>query len=170
MAYSVLARILDDAVKDRMLAANPARGVKLPKQAPPRNVYLSAAQLDMLASEAGPYRSLVLLLGVGGLRWGEAIALRVCDVDFLHRRVELHRNGVRVRSEFVIGSLKSNKNRVVVVPSFVVDALAQTAAGKGREDLLWTAPFGGYLRTPGRESWLAGAVARCQVADETFPV
>ena len=71
--------------------------MKLPKQAPPRNVYLSAAQLDMLASEAGPYRSLVLLLGVGGLRWGEAIALRVCDVDFLHRRVELHRNGVRAQ-------------------------------------------------------------------------
>ena len=94
VAHSVLARILDDAVKDRMLAANPARGVKLPKQAPPRNVYLSAAQLDMLASEAGPYRSLVLLLGVGGLRWGEAIALRVCDIDFLRRRIELHRNVV----------------------------------------------------------------------------
>jgi len=57
--------------------------VKLPKQTPPPNVYLTAAQLDMLADEAGPYRSLVLLLGVGGLRWGEAIALRVCDADFL---------------------------------------------------------------------------------------
>ena len=169
VAHSVLARILDDAVKDRMLAANPARGVKLPKQAPPRNVYLSAAQLDMLASEAGPYRSLVLLLGVGGLRWGEAIALRVCDIDFLRRRIALHRNVVRVRSQFVVGSLKSNKNRTVVVPAFVMDALAATAVGKGREDLLWIAPHGGYLRAPGRESWLAGAVARCQEADETFP-
>lgn len=36
-AYSVLARILDDAVRDRLLASNPARGVKLPKRAPPRN-------------------------------------------------------------------------------------------------------------------------------------
>ena len=168
VAYSVLARILDDAVKDRMLAANPARGVKLPKQAPPRNVYLSATQLDALATEAGPYRSLVLLLGVGGLRWGEAIALRVCDVDFLRRRIALHRNVVRVRSDFVVGSLKSNKSRTVVVPAFVMDALAVTAAGKGREDPLWTAPHSGYLRAPGRESWLAGAVARCQQADETF--
>src|SRR5271163_26270 len=33
-AYSVLARILDDAVRDRMLATNPARGAKLPKRAP----------------------------------------------------------------------------------------------------------------------------------------
>lgn len=29
-AHSVLARIIDDAVRDRLLAANPARGVKLP--------------------------------------------------------------------------------------------------------------------------------------------
>ena len=111
--------------------------MKLPKQAPPRNVYLSADQLDMLASEAGCYRSLVLLLGVGGLRWGEAIALRVCDVDFLRRRVELHRNAVWVGSGSSSASLKSNKNRTVVVPAFVMDALAQTAEGKGRDDLLW---------------------------------
>ena len=76
---------------------------------------------------------------------------------------------VRVRSQFVVGSLKSNKNRTVVVPAFVMDALAATAAGKGREDLLWTAPQGGYLRAAGQESWLAGAVGRCQEAGETFP-
>jgi integrase len=91
---------------------------------------MSAAQLDMLASEAGRYRSLVLL-DVGGLRWGEAIALRVCDVDFLRRRVELHRNVVRVREKFIVGSLKSNNNRNVVVPAFVMTALAATATGKG---------------------------------------
>jgi hypothetical protein len=33
-AYSVLARILDDAVQDRLLASNPARNVKLPKRPP----------------------------------------------------------------------------------------------------------------------------------------
>ena len=76
-AHSVLARILDDAVRDRMLASNPARGVKLPQRPPRRNVYLSATQLQLLADEAGRYHSLVLLLGVGGLRWGEAAALRV---------------------------------------------------------------------------------------------
>jgi len=70
----------------------------------------------------------------------------------LRRRIELHRNVVRVGSQFGVGSLKSNKNRTVVVPAFVMDALAASAAGKGREDLLWTAPYGGYLRPPGGES------------------
>jgi len=105
-AYSVLARILDDAVRDRLLASNPARGVKLPKRAPRRNVYLTAAQLEQLAAESGHHRSLVLLLGVGGLRWGEAAALRVRDVDFLRRRIELHRNAVMVNSTIIVGTLK----------------------------------------------------------------
>ncbi len=37
------------------------------------------------------------------------------------------------------------------MPAFVMTALAATAT-KGREHLLWTAPHGGYLRPPGRES------------------
>jgi integrase len=116
LAHSVLVRILDDAVKDRMMASNPARGVKLPKRPPRRNVYLTADQLDKLADESGRYRSLIFLLGVGGLRWGEAAALRVCDVDFLRRSVELHRNAVYVGPGMAVGSLKSNKSRTVVLP------------------------------------------------------
>lgn len=128
--YSVLARVLDDAVKDRMLAVNPARGVKLPRRSPRQNVYLSAEQLDRLADEAGRYRSLVLLLGVGGLGWGEAATLRSSDIDFLRRRVTLHRNAVQVGREVAVGTLKSNKNRAVALPAFVLDALADTCKGK----------------------------------------
>jgi integrase len=135
-------------------------------------MYLSAAQLNRLADEAGRYRGLVLLLGVGGVRLGEAVALRVSDVDFLRRRIVLHRNAVKVGGTFEVGSLKSNKNRTVVVPQFVIDALTRTAVGKGRDELLWPSTSGGYLRPPpGTESWLAGAVARCrQAADEARAV
>jgi integrase len=169
--HLAFAAILDDAVKDRMLAANPARGVKKPKASQPRQIYLTADQLNMLANESGEYRSLVLLLGIGGLRWGEATALRPCDIDFLRRRIELHRNVVRVGGSFHAGTLKSGKNRTVVVPRFVMDALAQTAEGKGREDLMWTAPWtGGYLQGPGQpQIWLPRAVRRCQAADPAFP-
>ncbi|HUO37758.1 MAG TPA: hypothetical protein VMU34_07940 [Mycobacterium sp.] len=54
------------------------------------------------------------------------------DVDFLRRRVNLHRNAVEVNGKFAVGSLKSNKNRTVALPGFVIDALAETARGKGR--------------------------------------
>ena len=169
-AHSVLARILDDAVADRMLANNPARGVKLPPRSARTNVYLSATQLDALATESGHYRSLVLLLGVGGLRWGEAAALRVSDVDFLRRRVTLHTNAVKVGGDFAVGTLKSGKSRTFTLPEFVIEALAATTKGKGRDELLWPSATGGYLGPPSsHDSWLSGAVARCQKADPTFP-
>lgn len=123
-----------------------------------------------LTDESGRYRSLVLLLGVGGLRWGELAALRVSDIDFLRRRVALHRNAVTIGRQTFVGTLKRGKNRTVVLPAFVADALAQTAHGKGRDELLWPSHMGGYLAPPAaRESWLSGAVARCQKADPTFP-
>ena len=151
-AYSVLARTLDDAVRDGLLASNPVRNVKLPKRPPRRNVYLTANQLDKLADASGRYRSLVLLLGIGGLRWGEAAALRVGDVDFLRRRIELHRNAMQVRTKIIVGTLKGNKNRMVVLPEFVIDALAETAKGKGRDDLLWASASGRYIGPPRQRS------------------
>ena len=118
----------------------------------------------------GRYHSLVLLLGVGGVRWGEAAALRVSDVDFLRRRITLHTNAVRVGRDFAVGSLKSTKSRTVVLPAFVIDALAATCQGKGRDELLWPSATGGYLAPPSsHDSWLSGGVGRCRKADKTFP-
>ncbi len=168
--YSVLARILDDAVRDRLIPANPARGVKLPKRTKRKNVYLSADQLRRLADESGRYRSLILLLGTVGLRWGEASALRVQDVDFLRRRIVLHENAVTVGATTYVGSLKTGKNRNVALPGFVADALAKSCEGKQREDLIWPSATGEYLGPPaGNRSWLSGAVERCQAQDSTFP-
>lgn len=168
--YSVLARILDDAVRDRLIPANPARGVKLPKRTKGKNIYLTADQLRHLADESGRYRSLILLLGTVGLRWGEAAALRVSDVDFLRRRIMLHENAVTVGATTYVGSLKTGKNRNVALPGFVADALAKSCEGKGREDLIWPSVSGDYLGPPaGNKSWLSGAVERCQAADPMFP-
>lgn len=164
-AYSVLARILDDAVRDRRIAVNPARGVRLPARTRRKNIYLTAEQLHALAAESGRYGSLVMLLGTAGLRWGEAAALRVGDIDFLKRRVTLHENAVTVGGDVHLGSLKSGKSRTVVLPRFVVEELSRTCQGKQHGDLIWPARDGGYLGPPSsHDSWLSGAVQRCQDA------
>lgn len=164
-AYSVLARILDDAVRDRRIAVNPARGVRLPARAKRKNIYLTAEQLHALAAESGRYGSLVMLLGTAGLRWGEAATLRVGDIDFLKRRVTLHENAVTVGGDVHLGSLKSGKSRTVVLPRFVVEELSRTCRGKQHGDLIWPARNGGYLGPPSsHDSWLSGAVQRCQDA------
>src|SRR5829696_1169413 len=56
-AYGVLAGILDDALKGKRLASNPARGVEnLPEKSGKRRVYLSADDVGRLASESGRHR------------------------------------------------------------------------------------------------------------------
>jgi integrase len=130
---------------------------------------LTPDQLGRLAVESGRYGSLVLLLGTVGLRWGEAAALRVSDIDFLRRRVVLHENAVAVGGRTVVGTLKTGHSRSVALPALVVDELAVTCAGKGRDELIWPAQDGGYLVPPTNKSWMAGAVERCQKADKTFP-
>ena len=135
----MLAGILDDAMRDRLIAANPPRGVNLPRRSRRPNVYLTPEQLRRLAVDSGRYGSLVLLLGTVGLRWGEAAALRVRDVDFLRRRLVLHENAVAVGGRTHVGTLKTGHSRSVALPAFVVDELAATCAGKDRDDLIWPA-------------------------------
>ncbi|MGW6376287.1 tyrosine-type recombinase/integrase [Rhodococcus sp. NPDC055112] len=162
-AHSVLKRILDDAVRDNRLAKNPAEKVKLPRRTRKVSRYLTHRQVHQLAEESGRYRALVLLLAYVGLRWGEAAGLRVRDIDFLRRRALLHENAVHVGAESHVGTLKGHKNRSVALPKFVVDELAQHCRGKGPGDLLWESQSGGHLRSPSsHDSWLSGAVARCQ--------
>ena len=79
------------------LASNPAKGVEnLPRKTARRRVYLSAGDVDRLADESGEHRALVLTLAYTGIRWGEAVALRVRDVQFLRRRLSVHANAVQI--------------------------------------------------------------------------
>jgi integrase len=82
----------------------------------------------------------------------------------------LHTNAVTVGRQTFVGTLKGGEGRTVVLAAAVVEALAATAEGKGRDELMWPSADGGYLGPPSStESWLSGAVARCRAADPTFP-
>ncbi|TVS29829.1 tyrosine-type recombinase/integrase [Corynebacterium sanguinis] len=167
--HMVLAQILDLAVTDRMILSNPARGVKLPKKGPGVKVYLTPGQLQALVKECGGMGDLIALLGTSGLRYGEATALRVGDVDFLRRRVRVERN-VRVTKDGPIyGTPKTGERRTVAITSWVVELLEKRTRGKGKDQLLWTAGDGGPLRPLGHTSFFAHAVKRCQEADSAFP-
>lgn len=91
----VLKQILDLAVLDGRLNRNVAKAVKAPRPSRGDQRFLTHEQLAMLAQECGrygkQYRTLVLLLGYTGLRWGEARALRVKHVDPLRRRIDVSR-------------------------------------------------------------------------------
>lgn len=165
-AYGVLAAILDDAVKDRRLLANPTRGVDLPQKKKKPHIFLSHEQVHALAN-VSKYPPLVLALAYCGLRWGEATALRVQDVNMIRRRLNIEQNAVDVGGKIIVGTPKNHQQRSVPFPDFLTIALGEACKGKHRDDLVFPGPTGTYLRyTDMREdkmSWFASAVKKSGV-------
>lgn len=123
-AYGLLSQVLDYAVNDRRLAVNPIKGVALPRlPLKRRRRYLGHAEVQALARAAGPHGGMVLLLAYTGLRWGEAVALDVGDVDEARRRIHVERALVSVRGRLEVTTPKDGEYRSVPVPSVVLDAL-----------------------------------------------
>lgn len=102
--FGVLAAILDDAVRDRRLLTNPARGTSLPRKVGKEKRYLTHPQVHQLAAAAGSHGPMVLLLAYCGLRFGEAAGLRVRDCDPVRRRVSVVQNAVEVGGRTVVGN------------------------------------------------------------------
>ena len=99
-----------------------------------------------------------------GLRWGEAVALRVHDVEFLKRRLVVSQNAVQLGAHHAVGTTKGRKGRSVPVPAFVLDELSMQCDGKAPGDLVFPGPDGGYLPRPRSTSrWFATAVRRAKV-------
>lgn len=109
------------------------------------------------------------LLDTVGLRWGEASALRVKDMNALRERVSVERNAVTVGSQIHIGTPKTHERRVVAVPRFVVDMLTPLMQDKEPDGLLWIGSSGGPMKAPAKGSWYHGALDRCMNTDPDFP-
>ena len=166
--HGVLAAILDGAVRDQRVAKNVAREVKLPRKGKTRKVYLTHAQVEMLAEET-KYPDLVRFLTYTGLRWGEAVGLRVWNVDLDRRRIEVHENAVQINGHFVVGTPKGHQRRSVPDPKFLDKAVRAACHGKQQGDLLWPSEEDVHLRQGNSQTgWFAGAVERCMARDETF--
>ncbi|MFF0943721.1 tyrosine-type recombinase/integrase [Kocuria sp. CPCC 205300] len=166
-AYGVLAGILDGAVRDRRLVSNPARAIDtLPRKTRKAHVYLSHEQVHAVA-EASKYPALVLVLAYCGLRWGEAVALRVRDVDLDKRRLMVHENAVEVAGKVHVGTTKGHKSRAVPFPRFLGEKLAGQLEEKGPAELVFPGPDGGHLRTArvhaDNYSWFASALDAARV-------
>jgi integrase len=54
----------------------------------------------------GQHRTLVLVLAYTGIRWGEAVGLRVRDVEFLRRRLNVNENAVQLGVNHAVGPTK----------------------------------------------------------------
>lgn len=145
-AFGILRGIYETAINDGRIVRSPCDGVKLPPKPRPVPVYLTPAQLHSLADCSGVYGPLILVLGLCGLRWGEATALTVGDVDFVHHRLHVSKSVTKVGGGFVLGTPKSGKARDVPLFGPVAEALRPVCDGRDDGELLFTGEHGGYVQ------------------------
>jgi integrase len=150
-ALSVLSRLLDGAVRARIVPSNQARLARRPgsdTQKSLRSRALTASEVPLLlaAIASHPHRRYIAGLVYTGMRANEATALRVEDIDLAQRTIH-------VRRSFTIGpdgktlevTPKSHKERAVPIPAALVPYLEAAMVGKTRSDLVFTGPKGGRL-------------------------
>jgi integrase len=146
-AHQLVGAVLKFAVKAKHLPANPADGVELPRLPEVEQRYLTHEQLHRVAVASGRLRTLVLVLGYCGLRFGEAAALRAGDIDVPSRRIRVRRSITYVRKiGLVEGPTKNHTARAVPVPAFVARLLESEIADRDAGALVFTsARSGGHL-------------------------
>ena len=150
-AYRLLRTILNTAVEDGLIPANPCRLNGAGVERSPERPVLEVGQVFQLAEAIGDrWRALVLLATFAHLRWGELAALRRHCLDLGARIVQVRASQSEVGSELILGPPKSRAgDRTVTFPAVIVpapqhhlDAYAQP----GRIGLVFVGEKGGPLR------------------------
>jgi len=143
-AYSLLRTILNQALDDELIQANPCRVKRAAvKHRVVEPIALSASELQTLAREmkVERWKALVLVGGFSGLRWGELAALRCSDFSLTDDdcSVTVARAAVRRKGSFEISRPKSKAAlRTVPLPSGlrpIIEEHLETFAQPGRDGL-----------------------------------
>lgn len=153
--HAVMSSVFDDACQkeDPPLARrNPARG-ELPKHPDGIDdevVFLSRGEFAMIRSHIPTQvdADLALLLVGTGLRWSEATALQVHDVDLLGRRsLTVQRAWKRRGGLFELGQPKTRRSRrTIALSPVLVSMLAEYVAGKAPHEFVFTTANGHAIR------------------------
>lgn len=147
--HSLLSAAVTSGVRAGHIPENVVKGLRLPTSVVEEMVFLTPDEMGRFTSLVTEhYRPLVRLLFTSGLRFGEATALQVQDVD-------LQRATLRVRqawkstagSGHQLGPPKSKRaRRTIPVPDAVAADLARLVQGRGPGEFVFTNARGGPVR------------------------
>lgn len=152
-AKDILAGVFSDAVERGKLARSPMpSAARLKKIMPKVTVsgirFLTRKEFDRLADEIDPaYRAMLFVGAFGGLRWGEAAALRPRDVDLERRQLSVHATlarrtgGVPFRDE----DMKTAASRRTIALGGLTEVLAAHVEEYASNEWLFPTKAGGPL-------------------------
>jgi integrase len=164
-AYRLLRSPFNVAVADEVIPSNPCRlrGAGTPKPARAPRALTVEEVLALADAIPDRFSALVLLLAFGGLRFGEATALRRCDVARDHTEVRIERS---VRSGRLGPPKTDAGRRIVAVPQFVAEALAahmDRYTPGGNDALVFGSATGNFLARQNFNATFKRAVERCDL-------
>jgi integrase len=150
-AYALLRTILNTAIADELITANPCRvrGAGASKRAKPIRP-ATLAELEVLTTAMPPrYRLMVLLAAWCALRFGELAELRRADIDLEGRNIRVRRGVIRTDDGRLVKDPKSEAGkRDVSIPPHLMPLVHEHLAehtGRGRDALLFPAAGGGHM-------------------------
>lgn len=166
-AYRLLRALLNVAVADEVIAVNPCRvrAAGIQKAARPSRS-LTIGEVHALAEQVPiRYAALVLTLAFGGLRFGEATALRRCDVLADGSSITVARSVRRVGGQWLVGPPKTGAGqRAVTLPASVADRLVahlDSVVASDDDALVFGTSTGNYLAVSNFNGTFRRAVEAC---------
>lgn len=151
-AMKLTTRVMNKAIEEGRIDRNVASVVSRPYHDEREPFFMKADEVRRLADSCSAYGdqygTLVRFLGATGLRFGEAAALRVGDVDLGEKpKVRVTKSITEVEGKLVAGKPKTDKSkRSVPMPKTLRDELARFVEGRDETMALFTGPRGGPLR------------------------
>lgn len=147
--HSLLSSALTGAARDKLIGENTIKGLRLPVTVRHAEMtFLTRGEYArLLALTPESWRPLVQLLAETGMRWGEATALTVADLD-------LDRGTIRIRQAWKrtgasaprLGTTKGRQSRTIAMPTRCRPLLAQRAEQGAPGDYVFTNSHGGPVR------------------------
>ena len=143
--HGVLHKILGAAAEARLLPANPATGTGMPPKRHKEMRFLTPPEIERLlaacSGDLAEWRPLVMLLATTGLRYSEALALRVGRVDALAGTLMVLESAYnKGAGEYIFTEPKTPQSRRTVrITRQLALELAPLVASRVRTALLFTA-------------------------------
>lgn len=176
--------LMDHALRLQYLEKNPALDAVGRADYRPRavkqkqHVYLTMAQLGLLAKHCKGFSSLIWTAGLGGLRFGELTALTVGDLELGDKPlIRVTKAYTDDRGTLHLKGTKTGEDRTVPLPRLIADMLATEVDGRSPDERVWSAPRGGGVIRHGSftkagsrfAKAIDGATCEAEANSEKFP-
>jgi len=145
--YNVLRRLFRAAEESGVIGRSPCVGIDLPPLPKKEMRFLTAVELERLATEIGPrYGPLILTAGYTGLRWSELAGLKRKRVNILKRRIDAVETVVEIGGRQVTGPPKTGDRSVTLTKRLAELLDEHMKEYRDRQGYVFGAVNGGALR------------------------